>query len=185
MDISPCSEFQTGHETPLCLVSPEWLLHYSRNLRSLKPPSPTIQVKKSMHFLTQPPDRIYSLPSEFSRILVLGFLKWLFPTWSGNPQAFLSYYFLTLVSAWYLKEGCAIPKLWLVRNLLSGLPRWLSDKELTYSAGDSGMIPWSGRFPGGGNGNPLQYSCLEIPMNRGAWQATAHGVAKEWTQLSD
>ena len=40
-----------------------------------------------------------------------------------------------------------------------------------------------GRFPGGGNGNPLQYSCLESPMNRGAWQATVHRVAQSWTQL--
>ena len=48
---------------------------------------------------------------------------------------------------------------------------------------DSGSIPGSGRPPGGGNGNPLQYSCLENPMNRGAWQATVHGVAKSQTQL--
>ena len=44
--------------------------------------------------------------------------------------------------------------------------------------GDSGLIPALGRSPGGGNGNPLQYSCLENPMDRGAWQATVHGVAK-------
>ena len=44
--------------------------------------------------------------------------------------------------------------------------------------------PGSGRSPGEGNGNPLQYSCLGNPMDRGAWQATAHGVAKSWTQLS-
>ena len=43
-------------------------------------------------------------------------------------------------------------------------------------AGDRGLISGSGRFPGGGNGNPLQYSCLENPMDRGAWQATVHGV---------
>ena len=52
-------------------------------------------------------------------------------------------------------------------------------------AGDVSLIPWLGRSPGGGNGNPLQYSCLENPMDRGAWQATVHGVAKNWTQLSD
>ena len=46
---------------------------------------------------------------------------------------------------------------------------------------DSGLIPGSGRFPGGGNGNPLQYSCLENPVDGGAWQATAHRVAKGWT----
>ena len=48
---------------------------------------------------------------------------------------------------------------------------------------DVGSIPGSGRSPGGGNGNPLQYSCLENPMDRGAWQATVHGVAKSWTRL--
>ena len=52
-------------------------------------------------------------------------------------------------------------------------------------AGDSGLIPGSGRSPGEGNGNPLQYSCLENPMDQGAWWATVHGVAKSWTRLSD
>ena len=47
-----------------------------------------------------------------------------------------------------------------------------------------GSIPGSGRSPGGGHGNPLQYSCLENPMDRGAWRATVHGVAKSWTRLS-
>ena len=50
-------------------------------------------------------------------------------------------------------------------------------------ARDVGLIPGSGRCPGGGNGNPLQYSCLENSMDRGAWWATAHGVAKSWTRL--
>ena len=44
---------------------------------------------------------------------------------------------------------------------------------------------WVGTIPGGGKGKPLQYSCLENPMDRGVWQAIAHGVAKSWTQLSD
>ena len=47
------------------------------------------------------------------------------------------------------------------------------------NAGDVGGLPGSGRFPGGGNGNLLQYSCLRSPMERGAWRATVHGVAKE------
>ena len=53
------------------------------------------------------------------------------------------------------------------------------------NAGDLGSIPGSGRFPGGGNGNPLQYSCLENLMDRGAWYATVHGVAKSRTRMSD
>ena len=51
-------------------------------------------------------------------------------------------------------------------------------------ARDVGLIPGLGRFPGGGNGNPLQYSCLENSMDRGAWWDTVHGVTKSWTQLS-
>jgi len=47
------------------------------------------------------------------------------------------------------------------------------------NAGDTGSIPGLGRFPGGGNGNPLQYSCLGNSMNTRAWQAAVHGVAKE------
>ena len=46
---------------------------------------------------------------------------------------------------------------------------------------DAGSIPGSGRSPGGGNSNPLQYSCLENPMDRGAWQAIVHRVTKSWT----
>ena len=46
--------------------------------------------------------------------------------------------------------------------------------------GDTGSIPGSGRSPGGENGNPLQYSYLGNPMDRGAWQVTVHGVAKQW-----
>ena len=46
---------------------------------------------------------------------------------------------------------------------------------------DAGLIPGLGRSPGGGNGNPLRYSCLENSMDRGAWQVTVHGVTKSWT----
>ena len=51
--------------------------------------------------------------------------------------------------------------------------------------GDSGLIPGSGKSPGGGNGNPLQYSCLKSSLDRGAWWPTVHGVTKSQTQLSD
>ena len=65
------------------------------------------------------------------------------------------------------------------------LSTWLSGKEPTCQAGDSGLIPGSGRSPGEGNDYPLQYSCLENPMDEGAWQATVNEVAKSQTQLSD
>ena len=58
-------------------------------------------------------------------------------------------------------------------------------KASACNAGDLGLIPGLGKSPGEGNGNPLQYSCLENPMNGGAWWATVHGVAKSWTRLSD
>ena len=77
---------------------------------------------------------------------------------------------------------------WKVKNPFSPFPESLSQtgfpgnsvvKNPPASAGDTGLITGLGRSPGGGNGNPLQYFCLENPMDRGAWRATAHGVAKE------
>ena len=69
---------------------------------------------------------------------------------------------------------------------MKGLIQWLSSKESTFNAGVAGdvdSIPGSGRSPGEGNGNPLQYPCLENPMDRGAWWATVHRVAKSRTRL--
>ena len=59
-----------------------------------------------------------------------------------------------------------------------GFPHSSVGKESVCNAGDLSLIPGLGRFPGEGNGNPLQYSCLENPMARGAWQARVHGVAR-------
>ena len=55
----------------------------------------------------------------------------------------------------------------------------VSGKEFACNTGDPASIPGSGRSPGEGNGNPLQYACLESPIDRGAWRAAAHRVAKE------
>ena len=69
-------------------------------------------------------------------------------------------------------------------ELWMGFPhRWLG-KESACNAGDPGLIPELGRYPGEGNGNPLQYSCLENPMDRGAWQATVHRVKRVGHDLS-
>ena len=65
-----------------------------------------------------------------------------------------------------------------------GFPGGSVGKESAYNAGDMGLIPGSGRSPGKGNGNPLQYSCPENPMDRRAWWATVHGIMSQ-TQLSD
>ena len=78
-------------------------------------------------------------------------------------------YLLLLLASWGFPYGSA------VKNLLAN----------ARDAGDSCLIPGSGRSAGRGNGNPLQYSSVENPMDRGAWWATIHGVAKSWTQLSD
>ena len=61
---------------------------------------------------------------------------------------------------------------------MPGFPDGSNDKESACNTGDPGSIPGLGRSPGEGNGNPLQYSCLETPMDRGVWQATVHGVAR-------
>ena len=66
-----------------------------------------------------------------------------------------------------------------------GFPGGSVVKNPLANAGDSGLILRSGRFPGQGNGNPLQYSCLENPMDRGAWQTTVHGIAKSCTWLNN
>jgi len=62
---------------------------------------------------------------------------------------------------------------------MAGFPGGSVGKNPPANAGDAGLIPGLGRFPGEGNGKPLQYSCLENPMDRGAWWAVVHGVTKE------
>ena len=65
--------------------------------------------------------------------------------------------------------------------LLLDFPGGSDGKASAYNAGHPGLIPGLGRSSGEGNGNPLQYSCLENPMDRGAWWAAVHGVTKSWT----
>ena len=70
-------------------------------------------------------------------------------------------------------------------NEVSRHPRWLGGKESACQAGDVSLIPRSGRSTREGNGSAFQYSCLKIPIDRGTWQATVHGVAKSHLHLSD
>ena len=67
----------------------------------------------------------------------------------------------------------------------NGLPWWLRWQRIHQQCRRPGSIPGLQISPGGGHGNPLQDSCLENPLNRGAWKATVHGVAKSQTRLSD
>ena len=69
-------------------------------------------------------------------------------------------------------------------NCLRGFSGGSEGKASACNAGDPGSIPGLGRSPGEGNGNPLQYSCLENAMDRGAWQATVHGVTKSQTEAT-
>ena len=96
----------------------------------------------------------------------------------------LSFEFLLLVIFYFLKPG------YLARLHAKGECQHtdthfkrqgtrLSGKDSACNTGDLGLIPGSGRSPGEGNGNPLQYSCLGNPMDREAWWAIVHGVAKE------
>ena len=68
-------------------------------------------------------------------------------------------------------------------NLFMGFPGSSDSKESASKTGDLGLISGLGRSPGERHGNPLQYSCLENTMDRGAWWATVHWVAKSWTRL--
>ena len=68
---------------------------------------------------------------------------------------------------------------------ISGFSGGSDGKESACNALDPGSITGLGRSPGEGNGNSLQYSCVENPMDRGAWQAAVHGVAKSWTLLNN
>ena len=70
-------------------------------------------------------------------------------------------------------------------SLSMGFPAGSDGKESACNAGDLGSIPGLGRSPGEGNGNPLQYPCMENSMDRGAWQATVHGVTRSQTRLSN
>ena len=70
-------------------------------------------------------------------------------------------------------------------TLPMGFPGGSDGKESTCNAGDPGLIPGLGRSSGKGNGNPLQYSCLGNPMDRGGLRATVLGVTKRWTRLTD
>ena len=79
-------------------------------------------------------------------------------------------------------------KLSIIKTKIMGFPGCSDDKESSSSAEDigyTGLIPGSGGSLGGANGNPLQYSCLENSIDRGAWWATVHGVAESQTRLRD
>ena len=98
--------------------------------------------------------------------------------WLGRVDRSCSH---TFICTFMLRRGWTGQ--WFTENM--GFPGGSDNKESACSAGDMGLIPGSGRSPGEGNGYPLQYSCLENPMDRGVWRATVHEVAKSQTWLRD
>ncbi len=78
-------------------------------------------------------------------------------------------------------DECVYMKTLQALKVSLGFPGGAVDQNPPANAGNMGLIPGLGRSPGEGNGNPLQYSGLENPMDRGAWQATVHRVTKSWT----
>ena len=105
--------------------------------------------------------------------------------WVGIPP------FLCVCLFWFLAGGRPGKFIYFLHLSLivtehhMGFPGGSAGKESSCSAGDLGLIPGLGRSPGEGNGYWLQYSGLENPMDRGAWQATIHGVTKSWTWMSN
>ena len=98
---------------------------------------------------------------------------------SGGPAPGFKYWVVGPVGWWYAGECLTMGSLRL------GLSGRLSGTEPACNAGDVGSIPGSGRAPGEGNGNPLQYSCQENPTDRRARRDIVHGVVKSWTRFSD
>ena len=92
---------------------------------------------------------------------------------SSNPQFFF-FFFFRIINFLPVLESFLSPSLSIYIDTYCGSV----SKESACNEGDSGLIPASGRSPGEGNGNPLQHSCLENPMDRGAWWATVHGSEK-------
>ena len=93
-------------------------------------------------------------------------------SWSDYPAGLWMY-----SPTWKLSKPHSLRFLW----KLEGFQGSTVVKSLPANAEDTGLFPGSGRNPGVGNGNPLQYSCLENPIDRGAWRATVHGVAESDT----
>ena len=117
-----------------------------------------------------------SLPSRFWSLWpLLLWCPWL-PTFIFSGQC---HYCSTTHFLFDLSSNVSLPA-----DTLIGFPGSLDGKESAFNVGDLALIPGWRRSPGGGHANPLQYSCLENPLDRGAWQTTVHGVANSWTQLS-
>ena len=154
---------RTQENTSLTYTSLLWLFLVAQMVKKVKvaPSCPTLcahRVTNSMVMYSP-----WNSPGQNTRVGSLSFLRGIFPTQEWNPGL----------------PHCGVDS---VPIELSG-KSWL--QESVCNAGDSGLIPGSGRSLGEGSGNPFQYSGLVNPLEKGAWQATGPGVTKSWAQLSD
>ena len=122
---------------------------------------------------TQTPWEYFSLQMDWRSLL------------SQEQRGFLFAYFLHGSSLKFVKLNSLSRKWPFVFRKLTLFPGSSAGKGSACNAGDLGSIPGSGRSAGEGIGYPLQCSCLENPLDRGAWRVTVHAVAKSWTWLSD
>ena len=130
---------------------------------------------------------------QWSCILSIFFLlrlSWVFDLCSINAVYYIDSYILNHSCIHWIHSTCSQSMCWCWCLVIQSCPVFCDPlaqmiKASMCNVGDLHSIPRSERSPREGNGNPLQYSCLENPMDGGAWQATVHGVAKSWTQLND
>ena len=115
-------------------------------------------------------------------LILLPFLKLAWTSGSSRFMYCLENFEHYFTSVW---DECNCEVVWAFFGIALGFPGGSEVKVSACNTGNLGWIPGSGRSPGEGNGNPLQYSCLENPMGGGARWATVHWVTKSWTRLSD
>ena len=105
--------------------------------------------------------------------------------WLCNEKQIVDNWLLYHIEFWIHKHGMSLfISASIFPDIQIGSPGVSDSKKSACNSGDPGSIPEYGRFPGEGNSYQLQYSCLENPMDREAWQAAVHRVAESWTRLS-
>ena len=171
------------HEMPNC--SPEWLYEFMIQL-----PTPTPCTLKAMTYCSSFLLTTLAIPSQSPLLAPFAVNFGVFKSFTWASYSVLTNFLIALVlssprilNIIYTQMASKYVSL----HISMGFPGGSVVKNPPANAGDAGdqcSIPGFGRSPGGGNGNPVQYSCLENSMDRGAQPATVQGVAKNWTQLS-
>ena len=183
--------------------------HYSVNIFHCQIKQHTTSTVPILYgFCFFPPESLITIPSSLSLLILFSwtsgenwvngdywcrtqFQYWLMEVLKGiSSHLSLNKIQIELFTFLYLIEFPFSPRTFHLSpvktdNILNELNSGSDGKAPVYNEGDPGSIPGSGRSPGEENGNPLQYYCLENPMDRGAWQATVHKVAKSQTRLSN